>query len=207
MGIPQYIKEAWSELWNPDSRVWRYIDRILFVLLPIISLLAALIPQKWMDIMTGLVWIIPLSIWFALIFFVVPYKLVCKYHSLYNEAKSKNEELIREKTATRLVVAYRDQKWGYNAAVANPTRMVTLNIDYDPTRLMQVAKAFLKISDAPKKEAWGFSAMDISKRECKPARFYLPDEEVGTRKAKLVVLANNEEWESSEFDLNIPLAG
>lgn len=151
--------------------------------------------------------LIPLSIWFAFIFFVVPYKLVCKYYSLYNEAKYRNEELIREKTAARLVVAYRDQKWGHTAAVPNPTRMVTIDIDYDPPQLMQVAKVFLKISEAPRTEAWGFSAMDISKRECKPARFYLPDEEPGTRRAKLVVLANNEEVESPEFDLNIPGAG
>ena len=186
MGIRQYIKETWSELWNPDSRPWRYIGRILFPLLPIISLLAILIPQKWVGIMTSL---IPLSIWFAFIFFVVPYKLVCKYYSPY------------------LVVAYRDQKWGYNAAVPNPTRMVTIDIDYDTPQLMQVAKVFLNISEAPRTEAWSFSAMDISKRECKPARFYLPDEEPGTRRAKLVVLANNEEVESPEFDLNIPGAG
>lgn len=204
MGIRQYIKEAWNELWNPDSRPWRYIGRILFPLLPIISLLGILIPQKWVGIMTIL---IPLSIWFAFIFFVVPYKLVCKYHSRYDEAKSKNEELIREKTATRLVMAYRDQEWGFNAAVPNPARMVTIDIDYNPTQLMQVAKVFLKIPEAPRIKAWGFSAMDISKRECKPARFYLPDEEPGTRRAKLVVLANNEEVESPEFDLNIPGAG
>ena len=150
--------------------------------------------------------LIPLLIWFAFIFFVVPYKLVCKYYSFYNEAKYRNEELIRERTAARLVVAYRDQKWGYNAAVPNPARMVTIDIDYDPPQLMQIAKVFLKISEAPRIGAWGFIAMDISKRECKPARFYLPDEEPSTRRAKLVVLANNEEVESPEFNLNIPAA-
>jgi hypothetical protein len=30
MDIKSYIWDCWQELWNPDNRIWQYIDRILF---------------------------------------------------------------------------------------------------------------------------------------------------------------------------------
>ena len=80
----EYIKVFWIELWNPDSRAWQYIDRILFILLPVSSLLAGIFKNskqpEWGDIMTNLVWIIPLSIWLLFILLVVPFRLVNKYY-------------------------------------------------------------------------------------------------------------------------------
>jgi len=127
------------------------------------------------------------------------------FRAPYRQLHEARDEIERLTQRPELTISYRNQKWGYTAAVEYPTRMVTIDIDYDPTELMQVAKAFLKIPDAPRKEAWSFTATDISKKECKPIHFYLPDEEAGTKKAKVIVLADIKEWETNEFDLNIPV--
>ena len=93
MGIRQYIKEIWLELWNPDSRIWQLIDRILFALLPVIALLSVIISKTtkitegWRDIMTNLIWIIPLAVWLLFLLLVVPYRLASKYHRQRNEAQ------------------------------------------------------------------------------------------------------------------------
>jgi len=126
------------------------------------------------------------------------------FRAPYRQLKEARDEIERLMQRPALIISYRDQKWGYPAAVDYPTRMVTIGIDYDPTGLMQVAKAFLEISNAPRKESWGFGEIDIPKREHKSIRFYLADEEAGIKKAKVVVLADNREWETNEFDLDIP---
>jgi len=98
MEVRGYIREFWSELWNPDNRVWQFIDRILFLLLPVITLLLVIIPkaQRWKDIMTNLTWIIPLSIWILFLLLIVPYRLANKKQQELNVAKQKIQELETE---------------------------------------------------------------------------------------------------------------
>ncbi|MFH1381765.1 MAG: hypothetical protein ABIH70_02615 [Chloroflexota bacterium] len=96
-----YIRECWSELWNPESRAWQYIDRILFFILPFVSLALFLIPkastsERWRDMMLNLGWVLPLSIWILFLLLFVPYRVAGKYKNQRNEAilqigKVKNE--------------------------------------------------------------------------------------------------------------------
>lgn len=142
---------------------------------------------------------------FAVGFFVI-YGMIFLWNLFRAPYRQRNEARVEIERLTQrplLTISYRNHKWGYVAAVDDTTRMLTIDICFDPTQLMQVAKAFLKISDAPRKEAWGFTATDISKRECRSIHFYLSDEEAGTKKAKVIVLADNTEWETNEFSLDI----
>lgn len=92
--VKEYIKDCWRELWNPDSRVWQYIDRIAFMLLPLISLVFAIIfkasdeSESWRVMMANLAWVIPLLIWFLVLLVVVPYKVANKYKLQFNEARA-----------------------------------------------------------------------------------------------------------------------
>ena len=94
MRIGAYIKEHWKELWNPDSSAWQRTDRILFVALPIVSLVLSLIPsepepQSWRSTMLSFAWVIPLVVWGLFLLVVVPYRLVSRYHC-------KHESVIQE---------------------------------------------------------------------------------------------------------------
>lgn len=81
MDIRQYITEYWNDLWNPNSKVWQYIDRILFILLPLITLrpITLSIPKGGRAVMENMIWVIPLGIWVLFLLLVVPYRLVNKY--------------------------------------------------------------------------------------------------------------------------------
>lgn len=97
MVITVYIKECWRELWNPNSRAWQYIDRILFILLPIITVISLRIPKGYEEqwgIMLNLAWIIPLSIWLFVLLLLVPYKVASKYKRQWNEACMGKQEII-----------------------------------------------------------------------------------------------------------------
>lgn len=90
------VKDWWKELWSPDNRIWQFVDRFLFVLLPIIALYLFLVPntpQDWKDIMSNLLWIIPLGAWILLSLTVIPLKLAGKYKKKYLEAEKRILEL------------------------------------------------------------------------------------------------------------------
>ena len=126
-----------------------------------------------------------------------------------DEAKAKCEELTLGKQSAKLIISYHDdQNWGFpnpNIPNIDTERMVKIGIDYNPSRLMQIAKIFIKIDNAePGYEAWSQNQFDIDKPEHHESWFHLPHVPAGIHKAKLVILANNKLWESNEFDLNIP---
>lgn len=99
----EYIQDCWRELWNPDSRVWQYIDRIAFILLPLISFILAIISkgsdesENWRVVMANLAWIIPLLIWLLVLLIVVPYRVVNKHKLQRTEARTECDKLIQEK--------------------------------------------------------------------------------------------------------------
>lgn len=100
MGIKEYIKEWWGELWNSDSSAWQVVDRILFILIPIILFTLIIIPkdsisQLWRDTVTNLSWIIPLSIWVIFLLIIVPFRLASKYKKQLIEVNAKlNNKLV-----------------------------------------------------------------------------------------------------------------
>jgi len=96
MGVKFYIKDCWHELWNPDSKTWQHIDRILFILLPLIPLLSHIMPEQWKESMANLVWAVPLSIWVAFCFLIVPYRLATKYRKQGIETKERLESQVQE---------------------------------------------------------------------------------------------------------------
>jgi hypothetical protein len=93
MGIRSYFKECWIELWNPDNRTWQYVDRIFFLLLPIVALSVFIFNtlklREWGEIMANLAWIIPFSIWLLFLLLVVPYRLANKYQYQRNELQGR----------------------------------------------------------------------------------------------------------------------
>jgi hypothetical protein len=119
MGIKEYLKEFWIELWNPDSRLLQYVDRILFILLPLIALAAVLFNRStvWRDIMSSLIWIIPLVIWGLFALLVIPYRLVSNYKKRLDKAQEQISRLKEEqKPCLTIVTAIRSNygKEGYS---------------------------------------------------------------------------------------------
>ena len=89
MGLGKYCKEWWGELWDSESRAWQITDRILFIVMPLISFVLTIIPkpftsQEWRGSMTNLDWVIPLAIWVLFLLIIVPYRLVTKYERGWN---------------------------------------------------------------------------------------------------------------------------
>ena len=96
--VREYSRDCWRELWNPESRIWQYIDRILFILMPIISLIFALVLHSSKEseslgvMIANLIWIIPLLIWFLVLLLIVPYRVANKYKQQRNEARGLVEQ-------------------------------------------------------------------------------------------------------------------
>jgi hypothetical protein len=108
MRTTKYIKEYWQEMWNPDSRQWQIIDRILFPVLPALTFTAYLLPRAWGSTMSNLVWIVPLAVWVMFFVLFVPYRLVSKYHNKYEDTVS---ELLKfHKAGSSLKKAIYDQR-------------------------------------------------------------------------------------------------
>ncbi len=111
----EYIREYWSEIWNPDNRVWQYVDRILFPLLPLLSVILLIIPERYKVIMTNLVWVIPLSLWVLFLVLIVPYRLTSKYNRKWKEATQRVVELEEERIPKIIAVPITGNRARYEA--------------------------------------------------------------------------------------------
>ncbi|MFC1941088.1 hypothetical protein ACFLWL_01575 [Chloroflexota bacterium] len=153
MGIINYIREYWSNLWNPDARTWQYIDRILFVILPFTSLILFITPvstsKGWISAMLNLVWVIPLGIWLLFVLLVVPYRMVSKYHRRHKATigqllavwvsgdKLKTEVYTRRNQMTVEDIKEGFKQWGESVSdvfLSNPNelglaKLISLNVE------------------------------------------------------------------------------
>jgi hypothetical protein len=102
MRVKEYIKECWSEFWNPNIRYLQITDRLLSVILLVFAIILAFIPsgenrETAAGGMAEMYWVIPLAILIIFILVVIPYRVASKYYKQRNDAWAIVEEIESEK--------------------------------------------------------------------------------------------------------------
>jgi hypothetical protein len=121
------VKDWWKELWNPDNRIWQFVDRALFVFLPLVALFLFFtpnIPQGWKDIMSNLMWLIPLSIWVLFSLTVIPLKLASRYKRDYIKVCAERDGAIKKPKPElsmkyQVLCVYPDNSFDCRVIIAN----------------------------------------------------------------------------------------